>query len=127
MKQLLLNDTYPVNVRTIDKQTCDYKDVDALIGRLKENIDRHPVATYIGEFDHTAHTRTLEDHRIGDGIQEAKIVIFCFGKELPKAEMAAVRPRSIAVVECVNEFVVSFMDAPNPNANDTMIEWVKAL
>jgi hypothetical protein len=41
--------------------------------------------------------------------------------------MVAVRPRSIGVVELHDKFVVSFMDAPNPQAHDVMVGWVKGI
>jgi len=56
-----------------------------------------------------------------------KLVIFCFGKELPIPQMASIRPRSIAVVEKRDTFILSFMDAPNPQTHNTMLEWIKSI
>ena len=53
--------------------------------------------------------------------------IFCFGKQLPNAAMLALRPRSIGVLEYKDTFVVSFMDAPNPQAHEAMVTWVKSI
>jgi len=56
-----------------------------------------------------------------------KTSFFVFGVQLPKAEMLGIRPRSIGVVETEESFVVSFMDAPNPQAHQFMMEWVEAI
>jgi hypothetical protein len=55
------------------------------------------------------------------------LIEFCFGKELPVAQLAAVRPRSIAIVEEADKFTITFMDAPNPQAHDAMGNWVKGI
>ena len=64
---------------------------------LKNKIETHPIATYIGEFDHYAHTASLSEGKISEAIKNAKNIICCFGKVLPKPEVLAVRPRSIGV------------------------------
>jgi hypothetical protein len=81
----------------------------------------HPVAIYIGLFDHYGHTASLENGTISPEIIDAKNILFCFGKELPAAEILAVRPRSIGIAEHKDDFVISFLKAPNPAANETMV------
>jgi len=127
MESILVKDIYPVKTAVIAKSETSLQDAQAVIDFLKNNIDAHPVATYIGEFDHYAHTKSLPEHSIDESFKAVKIVIFCFGKELPAAAMAAVRPRSIAVVEREDDFVVSFMDAPNPAAQEAMLSWVEKI
>ncbi len=39
----------------------------------------------------------------------------------------AVRPRSIGVSDMGDRFVIIFMEAPNPVANEAMENWTKAL
>jgi hypothetical protein len=39
----------------------------------------------------------------------------------------AVRPRSNGVVEQTDRFVISFLEAPMPLANNVMEAWVKAI
>lgn len=39
----------------------------------------------------------------------------------------AVRPRSIGVVDLGDRFVVTFMEAPMPPANEAMEAWAKSL
>jgi len=118
---------YPVYTIEIDKNETIYMSVDEILAYLKNKIETHPIAAYIGEFDHYAHTACLTEGKISDDIQNAKNIICCFGKVLPKPEMLAVRPRSIGVAEMVDSFVVSFLEAPNTDANAAMESWVKGI
>jgi hypothetical protein len=122
-----LKNAYPVQVAEISKEECRFDTVDAIVGYIREAIDQHPVAIDLGVFDHYAHTTSFADHTIHEPILGATLVIFCFGKDLPSSEIPAVRPRSISVVEEKDRFIVSFLDAPNPQAHETMTKWVKSL
>jgi len=123
--QITVMDKYPVNELTISKEKINYKNVDEILDYLKEKIDAHPVATFISIFDHYTHTKGLEVGEINEDILDAKNIIFCFGKQIPNAAIMAVRPRSIAVVEYKDNFVITFMDAPNTQAHEAMISWVE--
>jgi len=127
MKEMTIKDTYPIQALEISKEEAKFATTDEIIEYLKSKIEAHPVAVYIDTFDHYTHTKNLPEHNINESITDVKIIIFCFGKELPIPEMAAVRPRSIAVVEEEDKFVLSFMDAPNPVAHEAMKEWVKSI
>ncbi len=127
MKQITVMEKYPVFTLRIEKNETDYQTIDEIFTYLKVQIDLHPVATYIGEFDHYAHTASLEAGEISDEIKAAKNLLCCFGKVLPKPEVLAVRPRAIGVAELEDTFVVSFLEAPNPDANKAMEQWVKGL
>jgi hypothetical protein len=127
MKQTLLQEKYPVYTLEISKSETKHKNCDEIIAFLKSRVDEHKIACYIAEFDHYAHTTALEEGEIAEGIIAAKNIVFCFGIKLPKAEMMAVRPRSIGVVEYDDRFVVSFLEAPMPMANQAMESWAKAL
>jgi hypothetical protein len=127
MKQITVMEKYPVYTIRIDKSETSYQNVDEVLAYLKEQIEAHPIATYIGQFDHYAHTASLESGEISEDIKDAKNLICCFGKVLPKPEVLAVRPRSIGVAEMEDAFVVSFLEAPNPDANTAMEQWVKRL
>ena len=127
MKHLTLMEKYPVNVKTIMKSDTEKKTTDEVITYLKSKIDTHPVATYIAIFDHFAHTSSLENGEINGAFKDAKNIIFCFGVQISKAEMLAVRPRSIGVVETEESFVISFMDAPNPQAHQFILDWVESI
>ena len=127
MKQITVMEKYPVYTIQIDKSETSYQSVDEILAYLKEQVDAHPIATYIGQFDHYGHTASLEVGEIAEDIKDAKNFICCFGKVLPKPEVLAVRPRSIGVAEMKDSFVISFLEAPNPDANTAMEKWVKGI
>ena len=127
MKQITVMEKYPVFTLEIGKNETSYKNIDEIFTYLKEQIAAHPIATYIGEFDHYVHTSSLEAGEISDEIKDAKNLICCFGKVLPKPEILAVRPRAIGVAEMEDSFVVSFLEAPNPEANAAMEKWAKGI
>jgi len=127
VKQITVMEKYPVHTIEILKSETAYKNIDEIFTYLKVEIEAHPIAVYIGEFDHYSHTSHLEVGEISESIKDAKNLICCFGKVLPKPEMLAVRPRSIGVAEMSDSFVISFMEAPNPEANAAMVNWAKAI
>ena len=127
MKQKVFKEKYPIFELIVQKSETECRNVDEVIAHFKAKIDAHPVATYIATFDHYAHTTSLPEHEIAEEIQAAKNIVFCFGKELPTPEVMAVRPRSIGVSDMGDRFVIIFMEAPNPVANDAMESWSKAL
>jgi hypothetical protein len=124
---LHFKEKYPLFRLERPKSQMKLKNVDEIIAFLKEEITVHPVATYVGIFDHYAHTKSLKEGEIAEEIIDAKNILFCFGKELPVPEVLAIRPRSIGVCETKESFVVSFMEAPNPAANESMKAWIGAL
>jgi len=127
MKEITVLEKYPVLTLEIGKKETQYKNIDEIFIYLKTQIDAHPIATYIGEFDHYSHTTSLEEGKISEDILDAKNILCCFGKVLPKPEVLAVRPRAIGVAEMSDTFVVSFMEAPNPDANAAMKKWVEGI
>ena len=127
MTQKTLFEKYPIYTTEISKADCPYSTVDEILVYLKAQIDAHSVATYIGEFDHYAHTTSLAEGKMAEEILNAKNIICCFGKVLPNPEVLAVRPRAIGVAEVAESFVVSFMEAPNPDATASMIAWVERI
>ncbi len=127
MKQVTVMEKYPVFTIELNKNETSYENIDEIFTYIKSKIKAHPVATYIGEFDHYKHTDSLKEGKISENIKDAKNIICCFGKSLPKPEILAVRPRAIGVAETTDSFVVSFLEAPNPEANATMEEWVKGI
>jgi len=127
MTKMNLMDKYPINVLEIAKNETKLNSVDAILDHLKAKIEAHPVATYIATFDHYTHTKSLEVGSVASEVLDAKNIICCFGKDLSNPTMLAVRPRSFGVVELADKFVVSFMDAPNPQAHEAMVSWVNSL
>lgn len=122
-----LMDKYPISILEVPKDSTTFNSVDEILAHLKSKIDIHPVATFIAIFDHYTHTLNLADGELSDDILDAKNIICCFGKQLPNPTLMSVRPRAIGVAEMSDKFVVSFMDAPNPQAQDAMILWVKSI
>ena len=127
MKQKTLMDKYTVFTFSINKDETSFQNIDEIVGFLKNKITNDPIATFIAVFDHYKHTKQLADFEIASDIQETKNIILCFGNKIPNPEIIAIRPRSIAVVNSNDKFVLSFMEAPNPYANKTMQEWIKAI
>lgn len=127
MKQVTIMEKYLVFTIEVKKEETTYRNVDEVLAYLKAQIEAHPIAVHIGEFDHYGHTSGLEEGEVAEEIKDAKNIICCFGKKLPKAEVLAVRPRSIGVAEMANSFVISFLEAPNPDANQAMENWVKQI
>lgn len=127
MKQKIFKEKYPIYELVIEKKETTYKTVDEIINYFKEKIEEHPVTAFIAIFDHYAHTSSLSEGNISENIKDAKNIVFCFGKELPTPEAMAVRPRSIGVTDIGDKFVIIFMEAPNPQANETMENWAKSI
>jgi len=127
MTQKQFKEKYPIYELVVNKSETDCQTVDDVVAYFKEKIEAHPVAVYLGVFDHYAHTKALAEGTLNEQIQAAKNILFCFGKELPTPEVLAVRPRSIGVCDMGDRFVIVFMEAPNPQANDTMIAWTEAI
>ncbi|MCG5536061.1 DUF6858 family protein [Ectothiorhodospira mobilis] len=127
MKQTLFQEKYPVFYFEVDKSETTFQSVPEIIAYFKEKVDAHPVAQYIGEFDHYNHTKQLEEGEIHPDILDAKHILFCFGIKLPTPRAMAVRPRSIGVCEMADHFVIDFLEAPMPAANAAMEEWTRAV
>src|SRR5690554_778686 len=120
-------DKYPVFSLELLKSQTRFTSVDEILAVLEARVEASPVACKIALFDHYAHTSALPEGEIADDILAAKHLVFCFGIKLPTPLAMAVRPRSIGVTELNDRFVVSFMEAPNPQMNDTLKQWVTAL
>ncbi len=123
MQEKLFKEKYPIHTITIKKDECKVASVDAIISLIKENVEAHNVATYIGVFDHFTHTSSLKESEIAPQMKDAKNIMFCFGKELTNPMVLAVRPRAIGVADMGDSFVLSFLEAPNPTANEAMKKW----
>ena len=127
MKQVLLQEKFPIFKLEVAKIETQFTSAQQLVDHFKQLIDDHKVTRFIAEFDHYSHTKGLEGGEIAEDIIDARNVVFCFGTKLPKAEMLALRPRSIGIAETADGFVISFMEAPMALANDTMEAWVKGV
>lgn len=126
MQQTTFKDKYPIFQLELNKNECAFDSVESIIAHLHAKVEEHAKAVNIAIFDHYKHTQNI-DGDINPEIKAAQNLILCFGMQLPSAEPVAVRPRSIGVTDLGNRFVINFMEAPNPVANETMEAWVKAL
>lgn len=126
MQQKIFKEKYPIFSLEFSKEESKFATVPAILDYLQEQVDSHPKAVFIARFDHFSHTTNIGGE-IGAGIKDAQNLILCFGMQLPSADPVAVRPRSIGVTDMGDKFIVNFMEAPNPIANDTMEAWVKSL
>ncbi len=126
MKQLHFQEKYPITVVDIAKSETRYDSVAAIADYFKDCIANTPRVSYIGTFDHYAHTQAIGGE-IAPDIRAATNVLFCFGHALPNPQVLAVRPRSIGIADLGSHFVITFMDAPMKPANDAMQAWALAL
>lgn len=126
MKQIHFQEKYPITVMELAKTETPYASVAAIADYFKSCIASTPRVSYIGSFDHFAHTDRIGGE-IAPDIKAAVNVLFCFGHALPNPQVLAVRPRSIGIVDMGDRFVISFMDAPMKPANDAMQAWALAL
>jgi hypothetical protein len=127
LKHTLLQETYPIYTLEIGREETGFDSVDAICAYFRRRIEAHRCAVFIAEFDHFAHTRSLPEGRIGEGILAAKNLVFCFGIALPEPRCLAMRPRSIGIAETERGFTIAFMETPMPVANALMEDWAKGL
>jgi len=126
MKQIMLQEKYPVFILEIGKQETTCKSVDDVATKLKAAIQADERVAWIADFDHYAHTKK-GGGAIAPEIVGARNLVFCFGLQLPNPQVLAVRPRAIGIADCGDKFVVSFLEAPMPVANIAMEGWAKSL
>ncbi|MCW8829178.1 MAG: hypothetical protein OQK94_08990 [Gammaproteobacteria bacterium] len=127
MKKSILQEKYPIYSLELGKDETSLQGVDAIIDYLKQKVDENPITDFIAIFDHYTHTRSLEQGEISPDIVDAKNLVFCFGIKLNTPQVMAVRPRSIGVTETKTGYVINFLEAPMPIANETMERWVKSI
>ncbi len=126
MKQTLVQNKYPVFTLELGKDETTFRSVDEIIAFLKKKTQAAGIA-WIGVFDHYAYTQGLENGEISDDIVDAKNALCCFGFKLNDPSVMALRPRSIGVVEMRDKFVINFLEAPMPRANEALEKWAKEL
>jgi hypothetical protein len=124
MKQTTFMEKYPIFTFELPKNECRFSNIDQIMLYLKEQITANPVAAFIGDFDHYAHTESINGE-INPSIKAAKMVVFCFGQKLPRPEMMAPRPRSIGVADMGESFVFTFLEAPMYAINEIIEGWIK--
>ncbi|MEA3228982.1 MAG: hypothetical protein U9P38_07915 [Campylobacterota bacterium] len=126
MTKSIVMDKYPVHTLEIQKTETTFKNIADFLSYYKEKIENHPIATFIALFDHYTHTKSI-DGEINPDIKDAQNIVFCFGAMIPNTKILAARPRSIAIAELENSFIVEFMEAPNEKLQVVMEEWTKQI
>lgn len=124
MKKRVFQGKYPIYEFELAKGESRFNSVYEIVAHLKQRVEECPDATFIATFDHGAHTAAMAPEAGHGEVLAASHLIFCFGFTLTTPEVMAVRPRSIAVTELADRYVINFLEAPIPRANATMIEWV---
>jgi len=127
MKQLLRTESFPVYTLELERAETTCQSVDDIVAYFRARIEAHSYARFLAVFDHYAHTRSLAEGQIAEGIIAAKNLVFCFGLTLPDAYSLATRPRTIGIAETERGFVVTFIEAPMPVVNAAMEDWAKGL
>lgn len=126
MTKSILLDKYPIYSIEIAKSNITHDSVDTIVEFFQEKISTHPIAKFIALFDHYEHTSSINGE-INPTIKAAKNLIFCFGAAIPNTKILAARPRSIAIAELDDSFMIEFMQAPVDPLQTTMESWVKEL
>jgi hypothetical protein len=127
LKQSVVPETHSVYTLEIDRDETSHASVDEICAYFRSRIESHRTAVFIAELDHYAHTTSLPEGQVGEGILAAKNIVYCFGIALPEARCLAFRPRSIGVAETERGFVVTFLEAPMPVANAAVEDWARGL
>jgi hypothetical protein len=117
----------PLFTLQLGSSECRFDSVDGIVTYLKERIESHKAARYIGTFDHYAHTNQLPEGQIASDILAAVNLIFCFGFTLQDPIQLAARPCSIGICQNDDGFTISFVEAPMPVVNALMEEWANSL
>jgi predicted RNase H-like nuclease len=126
MKRSILLDTHPMYSLEILKSDAKVSNISEIVEHFKKKIEQNPEACFITLFDHYAHTKEL-DGEILDKIVAAKNLIFCFGHTIKNIEILAFRPKSIAICETKDSFILEFLETPRPEVNAWMQSWIKEL
>jgi hypothetical protein len=126
MKKTILLDTHPMYSCEILKNETTRQNIDDIIEHFKHKIEGNPEAGFITVFDHYQHTQSLGGE-ILENIRDAKNLIFCFGHTIKDIEILAFRPKSIAICETDDSFILEFLETPRPEVNAWMQSWIEEL
>ena len=126
MKKETFMGKYTIFSLELLKTEVKQKNIPEIIEYFKAKVDAHPVAQYVGLFDHYTHTKKI-DGPIMEGILDAQNFLFCFGSAIPHHKILAVRPRIIGICEFEDKFTIDFTEAPKEELHDVMESWAKAL
>ena len=126
MKKTILFDIHPMYSLEILKSETTLIGIDQIIEHLKTRISENPEGVFITVFNHYQHTQEI-DGRIMDGVVAAKNLLFCFGHSINDIPTLAFRPKSIAIIETKNSFILEFLETPRPEVNAWIQSWIKEI
>ena len=126
MKKEKFMDKYEIFSLELLKTEVKQVNVPEIMEYFKAKVEAHPVAQFVGIFDHYTHTKKI-DGPIMEGIIDAQCFTFCFGPAIPHHKILAVRPRIIGVCEFEDKFTIDFTEAPKEQLHDLMETWAKDL
>ena len=126
MKRTILLDTHPMYSCEILKKETTKQNTNDIIEHFKRKIEENSEAGFITVFDHYQHTQSLGGE-ILENIIDAKNLIFCFGHTIKNMEILAFRPKSIAICETEESFVLEFLETPRPEVNAWMQSWIEEI
>ena len=126
MTKSILLDTHPMYAMKISKDETNFSNISQIIEHFKVKIEENPEAVFITVFDHYAHTKSLNGN-ILEGVLDAKNLLFCFGHSIKNIEILAFRPKSIAICELGDSFILEFLETPRPEVNNWIQSWIKEL
>lgn len=116
----------PVWFEEIAKADTSWRDVDEIVAALQAHIRRNGVFAFIGIFDYYG-----LNLRVGEllpiAMQDAKLILFCVGANLPNPTAMAMCHSAIGVADMGNRFVISFPGAPVDSSAKTLAQWVDEL
>jgi hypothetical protein len=127
LKQAVAQIELPIFTLQLKVSDCRFDSADQIADYFKQKIESHKAAIYIATFDHLAHTKSLVEGQVAEGIDAAINVVFCFGFTLQDPSQLATRPRSIGICHSKEGFTISFLEAPMPLVNALMEEWALSL
>jgi hypothetical protein len=110
----------------LSKNETNFSSIEQIIAHFKVKIKENPEAVFIAVFDHYAHTKELGGEILED-ILDAKNLLFCFGHTITDIDILAFRPKSIAICETKDHFILEFLETPRPEVNQWIQDWIKAL
>ena len=126
MERTNLFDIHPMYSLEILKSETTFKEADEIITHLKIRIAENPEGVFITVFNHYQHTQEI-DGKIMDSVVAAKNLIFCFGHSINDIPTLAFRPKSIAIIETKDSFILEFLETPRPEVNAWVQGWIKEI
>ncbi len=126
MKKERFMDKYEIFSLELLKSEITQTNIAEIMDYFKEKVDAHPVAKFVGTFDHYTHTKSI-DGPIMEGIIDAQCFMFCFGPAIPHHKILAVRPRIIGICEFEDKFTIDFTEAPKEVLHELMETWAKSI